>query len=169
MMPGPDPELSNFEQLLRDNHRTVYQVAYAVLVNAADAEEVTQDAFLRAYQKFSSLRDPHKFRAWVARMSWRLALNRRRTDLRAMQRDTMWFGGQPAPADPEVEAATGELKLQIQKSITRLPEKLRSVLLLCAIKELDARTVGEILKIPEATVRTRLYLARRQLLKALMP
>jgi RNA polymerase sigma factor (sigma-70 family) len=68
-----------------------------------------------------------------------------------------------------MEAATGELKLRIQKSITHLPEKLRSVLLLSAIQELDARTVGAILKIPEATVRTRLYLARRQLLKTLLP
>ena len=169
MMPGPDPEIANFEQLLRDNHGTVYRVAYAVLVNAADAEEVTQDAFLRAYQKFSSLRDPHKFRAWVARVSWRLALNRRRADWRAMRRDTLWFSSQAVPADPEVEAAAGELKLRIQESITRLPEKLRSVLLLSAIQELEARTVGEILKIPEATVRTRLYLARRQLLKTLMP
>ena len=76
MMPGQDPDLAGFERLLRDNHRTVFQVAYAVLANAADAEEVTQDAFLRAHQKFSSLRDPRKFRAWVARMSWRLALNR---------------------------------------------------------------------------------------------
>ncbi|PYT32151.1 MAG: hypothetical protein DMG57_02860 [Acidobacteria bacterium] len=77
MMPGQDPDLADFERLLRDTHRTVFQVAYAVLANPADAEEVTQDAFLRAYKKFSSLRDPQKFRAWVARMSWRLALNRR--------------------------------------------------------------------------------------------
>ncbi len=90
-MPGADPGLEGFERLLRDTHRTVFQVAYAVLANAADAEEVTQDAFLRAYQKFSSLRDPQKFRGWVARMSWRLALNRRRADFRALRRDGAWL------------------------------------------------------------------------------
>ena len=50
MMPGQDPDLADFERLLRDTHRTVFQVAYAVLANPADAEEVTQDAFLRAYK-----------------------------------------------------------------------------------------------------------------------
>jgi RNA polymerase sigma-70 factor (ECF subfamily) len=81
MMPGANAELAQFERLLRETHRIVYRVAYTVLTNAADAEEVTQDAFLRAHRKFSSLRDPQKFRAWVARASWRLALNRRRGDL----------------------------------------------------------------------------------------
>src|SRR5438270_13114290 len=108
MMPGQDPDLADFERLLRDTHRTVFQVAYAVLANAADAEEVTQDAFLRAYQKFSSLRDPRKFRAWVARMSWRLALNRRRGNFRALLRDRAWFASRPAPNGPEAEASRSE-------------------------------------------------------------
>src|ERR1700736_1871941 len=106
MMPGQDPDLAGFELLLRDTHRTVFQVAYAVLANAADAEEVTQDTFLRAYQKFSSLRDPQKFRAWVARMSWRLALNRRRGNLRALLRDGAWNASRPAAEDPEGGASS---------------------------------------------------------------
>jgi len=169
MMPGPDPDLAGFERLLRDTHRTVYQVAYSALANAADAEEVTQDAFLRAYQRFSSLRDPQKFRAWVARMCWRLAVNRRRADFRALRRAGAWLTGRPAPDDPETEAAAREFKLRLEEHIARLPAKLRSVLLLSAVQDLDARTVGAILKIPDGTVRSRLYLARRQLLKALWP
>jgi RNA polymerase sigma-70 factor (ECF subfamily) len=169
MMPGPDPGLEGFERLLRDTHGTVFQVAYAVLANAADAEEVTQEAFLRAYQKFSSLRDPQKFRAWVARMSWRLALNRRRANFRALRRDGAWFASRPVPNDPEAEASTRELESRLQEHIACLPEKLRSALLLSAVQGLDARTVGMILKVPEATVRSRVYLARRQLLKALLP
>src|SRR6266481_219108 len=99
-MPGPDPGLEGFERLLRDTHRTVFQVAYAVLANAADAEEVTQDVFLRAYQKLYGLRDPRKFRACVARMSWRLALNRHRANLRALRRDGAWFASRSVPNDP---------------------------------------------------------------------
>ena len=169
MMPGPDPGLEGFERLLRDTHRTVFQVAYAVLANAADAEEVTQDAFLRAYRKFSSLRDPDKFRAWVARMSWRLALNRRRANFRALQRDGAWLSSRSMPNDPEAEASAREFESLVQQHIACLPEKLRSALLLSAVKGLDARTVGMILKVPEATVRSRVYLARRQLLKTLLP
>jgi len=169
MMPGQDPDLADFERLLRDTHRTVFQVAYAVLANAADAEEVTQDAFLRAYQKFSSLRDPQKFRAWVARMSWRLAVNRRRADFRALRRDGVWFRGLSVPIDPEAEASARESESRLREHIAGLPEKLRSALLLSAVQGLDARTVGMILNVPEATVRSRLHLARRQLLKTLLP
>ena len=169
MMPGQDPDLADFERLLRDTHRTVFQVAYAVLANPADAEEVTQDAFLRAYQKFSSLRDPQKFRAWVARMSWRLALNRRRSNFRALRRDGSWFRSRSVPNDPEAEASAREFESRLQEHIAGLPEKLRSALLLSAVQGLDARTVGIILNVPEATARSRLFLARRQLLKTLLP
>ena len=167
-MPGQDPDLAGFERLLRDNHRTVFQVAYSVLTNAADAEEVTQDAFLRAYQKFSSLRDPQKFRAWVARMSWRLALNRRRTNFRALRRDGVWFANRSEPKDPEAEASAREFESRLEEHIAGLPDKLRSALLLSAVQGLDSRTVGTILNVPEATVRSRLFLARRQLLKKLL-
>src|SRR5216684_7146047 len=166
-MPGPDAGLECFERLLRDTHRTVFQVAYTVLTNAADAEEVTQDAFLRAYRKFSSLRDPQKFRAWVARASWRLALNRRRGDLRAAQRDGAWLTGRPATSDPEAGAASREFESRLQEQIARLPDKLRAVILLSAVEDLDAATVAAILKIPQGTVRSRLHLARRQLMKTL--
>ena len=168
-MPGPDAGLECFERLLRETHRTVFQVAYAVLANAADAEEVTQDAFLRAYQKFSTLRDPQKFRAWVARMSWRLALNRHRANFRALRRDGAWFESRSAPNDPEAEASAREFESRMQEHIACLPEKLRSALLLSAVQGLDVRTVAIILKVPEGTVRSRLHLARRQLLKTLWP
>ena len=168
-MPGPDAGLECFERLLRETHRTVFQVAYAVLANAADAEEVTQDAFLRAYQKFSTLRDPQKFRAWVARMSWRLALNRHRANFRALRRDGAWFESRSAPNDPEAEASAREFESRMQEHIACLPEKLRSALLLSAVQGLDVRTVAMILKVPEGTVRSRLYLARRQLLRTLWP
>src|SRR6266404_9794648 len=169
MMPGANAELAQFERLLRETHRIVYRVAYTVLTNAADAEEVTQDAFLRAYRKFSSLRDPQRFRAWVARTSWRLALNRRRGDLRAAQRDGAWLNSRPAASNPESEAAGREFESRLQGQIAGLPDKLRSVLLLSAMEDLDAATVAAILNIPEGTVRSRLHLARRRLMKTLWP
>src|SRR5260370_39664773 len=137
-MPGANAELAQFERLRRETHRIVYWVASTVLTNAADAEEVTQDAFLRAYRKFSSLRDPQKFRAWVARASWRLALNRRRGDLRAAQRDGAWLTGRPAISDPEADAAGREFERRLQDQIAGLPDQLRSVLLLRAVEDLDS-------------------------------
>jgi RNA polymerase sigma-70 factor, ECF subfamily len=161
-----DDQLSEFEQRLRDSHRMVYQVALGVLRDPADAEEIAQDAFLHAYRKRSSLREPGKFRAWVARMSFRLALNRRRATARARVRDTSWLE-MSATAEGSVEniVAEQEFQLRLNQEIERLPEKLRVVLLLSVVQELNARDIADMLRIPEGTVRSRLFLARKALFK----
>jgi RNA polymerase sigma-70 factor (ECF subfamily) len=161
-----DDHVSEFEQRLREFHRVVYQVAFGVLRDPADAEEITQDAFLRAYQKLSSLREPQKFRSWVARTSFRLALNRRRATARARYRDTFWLE-MSAPSTGNVEAivAQREFHLRLEQEIDRLPKKLRAVLLLSVVQELNTADIAGMLGIPEGTVRSRLYLARKELFK----
>jgi RNA polymerase sigma-70 factor (ECF subfamily) len=164
-MPEPPDHTQDFERLLHETYRMVFQIAYSVLSNTADAEEVAQDAFWQAYRRRASLRDPRSFRSWVGRMSWRLALNRRRSILRSVLRDGDWLRTRPQHADGESQAQAREFAARVQQHIARLPEKLRAVLLLSAIEDLDAASIGAILKIPEGTVRSRLHLARRQLLK----
>lgn len=144
----------------------MYQVAFGVLRDPADAEEITQDAFLRAYQKFSSLREPQKFRSWVTRTSFRLALNRRRAAARALRRNTSWLEMSPPSIDNvETMVAEREFQLRLHQEIECLPEKLRAVLLLSAVKELSTSEIAGMLGIPEGTVRSRLFLARKELLK----
>jgi RNA polymerase sigma-70 factor (ECF subfamily) len=164
------PETEDFERLMRESYRLVYQVAYSVLGNAADAEEVAQDTFLSAYRKFDSLRDANKFRPWVARASWRLALNYRRGATRAMGRDGAWvasacLASQGASETPETQASEREFEVRLRALVDLLPEKLKAVVLLIGVEEMDVRTVAGILGIPEGTVRSRLHLARRQLLR----
>jgi RNA polymerase sigma-70 factor (ECF subfamily) len=166
-MMEPGSNSSDFERLLRETYRMVYQIAYSALANAADAEEVAQDVFLRAHGKLSSLNDLQKFRAWVGRMSWRLALNRLRSQSRSARRDSAWLALQGPVADPESEAAQREFASHINQEIEHLPEKLRSVLLLSAVEDMDAGAIAETLGIPEGTVRSRLFLARRRLLEVL--
>jgi RNA polymerase sigma-70 factor (ECF subfamily) len=166
-MTEPDSNSSDFERLLQETYRMVYQIAYSALANAADAEEVAQDVFLRAHHKLSSLHDRQKFRAWVGRMSWRLALNRLRSQSRSIRRDSAWQALQPPPANPESEAAQREFELRLTGEIAHLPEKLRAVLLLSSVEGLDAGAIAATLGIPEGTVRSRLFLARRRLLEVL--
>src|SRR6266851_5187854 len=161
-MPEPGSDRADFERLMREAYRLVYQIAYSVLGNAADAEEVTQDTFLTAYEKMGSLRDPERFRPWVARAGWRLALNRRRGATRAMGWDGVWMASRPAPEDPEAQASERQFEVRLRAQVDLLPEKLRAVVLLIGVEEMDVRTVAEILKIPEGTVRSRLHLARRR-------
>ncbi len=159
-------DTNEFERRLRECHRLVYHVAYGVLGERADAEEIVQDAFLRAYRKLPSLREPDKFRAWVTRMSFRLALNRRRDSLRARHRDTAWLEtSAPRAASIESLVAQREIQSRLRGEIDRLSEKLRAVLLLSAVEELNTRDIAEVLGIPEGTVRSRLHLARKELLR----
>ena len=164
-MPQPGSDRVDFERLMRESYRLVYQIVYSVLGNSADAEEVTQDTFLSAYKKIGNLRDLERFRPWVARAGWRLAVNRRRGATRAMSRDGAWTEGRPVSENPEAGAADREFEARLRAHVDLLPEKLRAVVLLIGVEEMDVRTVAEILKIPEGTVRSRLHLARRQLLR----
>ena len=158
---------ADFEHLMLENHRVVYQIAYGVLGNADDAEDVTQDAFVRAYAKLTSLREPERFRAWVCQIVRRLALNHMRSEKRARRREERASSDAVPAVDMETSAENREFQARLRFEIERLPEKLREVLLLCAIQGLESSAVGEMLRIPEGTVRSRLHLARKQLLRAM--
>src|SRR5215211_5447930 len=77
-----------FEARLVESSTLAFRVAYSVLRHREDAEDVAQDAFARAYRRFRQLRDRDRFRSWLVRMTWRLALDRRRGDRRRTTRET---------------------------------------------------------------------------------
>jgi RNA polymerase sigma-70 factor (ECF subfamily) len=157
----------DFERIVRENQRVVYQIAYGVLGNAADAEDVTQDAFIRAYAKLATLRDPERFQAWVCRIVRRLAVNRIRSETRSRRREELASSDAVIAVDIEALAEDRAFHTRVRLEIDRLPEKLREVLLLCAIEGLESSAVSKVLGIPEGTVRSRLHLARKQLLQVL--
>src|SRR5260370_18341415 len=79
-----------FEDRLGECGPLAYRVARGVLRNTADAEDVAQEALLRAYRQFERLRDRNRFRAWLVRIAFRLALDRLRSGKRRELRDTLW-------------------------------------------------------------------------------
>src|SRR5262245_39238993 len=87
-----------FEQRLGDSARLAFRVAYSVLRQREDAEDVAQEALVRAYQKLASLRDRERFRAWLVRIAWRLALDHRRSGKRRELRE------QAAVVDEQTDA-----------------------------------------------------------------
>src|SRR5215216_7340373 len=76
-----------FERRLRESTTLAFRVAYGVLRNRQDAEDVAQEAFTKAYRSFKDLRDRDRFRAWLVRMTWRLALDHRRGARRRIVRE----------------------------------------------------------------------------------
>jgi RNA polymerase sigma-70 factor (ECF subfamily) len=159
---------AGFSARVAENQRRVFQIAYSVLGNRADAEEVTQEVFLRAYRNFRSLRDAERFRGWVNRIAFRLALNHQRGTQRRLIRDTSWHAGNARQATAGGgDAETRLLLEQLRGAIERLPGKFRSVVQLSVVEEMDATEVGAVLGLPAGTVRSRLHTAKKLLLEAM--
>ncbi len=155
-----------FEQRLADCSTLAFRVALGVLRNREDAEDVAQEAFLRAYKNFHRLRKPQRFRAWLARIAWRLAIDRWRA---AGRRERRELAAEVPSASPTVEslAASRELQKHLRRAMDELPEKSRFVLILAAIEGHNIREVALVLGLPEGTVKSRLHLARKQLAEKL--
>lgn len=154
-----------FEVRLLGSSRLAFRVAYGVLRNRADAEDVAQDAFAKAYRAFRQLRDRDRFRGWLVRMTWRLAIDRQRSDRRRAARETIGESDRPSPgAESVVQAERAE---RLWRAIDDLPEKLRLVVVLAGIEGHDMQEVAALLGVPEGTVKSRLFLARKQLKETL--
>ena len=159
-----------FEARLADSSRLAFRVAYSVLRHRQDAEDAAQDALVKAYRKFAQLRDRDRFRAWLVRTTWRLALDRRRGDKRREareQRDAparIGIGEAGSPRDEPVDDLVArERAAHLWRAIDALPEKLRVVVVLANIEGHDVGDVARLLALPDGTVKSRLFLARQRL------
>jgi RNA polymerase sigma-70 factor (ECF subfamily) len=162
-----DEELeAAFEAHLRDSSPLVFRVAYGVLRHRQDAEDVAQEAFARAYRKIAQLRDRDRFRAWLVRMAWRLAIDRWRAERRRIIREQSALTVADSRTTEEDAEAHQRARL-LWRAIDGLPEKLRVVIVLAAIEEHDTREVARLLEVPEGTVKSRLFKARKRLAEAL--
>jgi len=155
-----------FEERLADSSALAYRVARGVLRNDADAEDVAQESLLRAFRKFERLRDRNRFRAWLVRISFRLALDRMRSAKRRGLREAEWVRererlkmGNPRGSD--------EFQQHLERAMDELPEKLRLALLLSAMEGHSLEEVSVLLAVPVGTVKSRVFFARKQLAEKL--
>jgi RNA polymerase sigma-70 factor (ECF subfamily) len=154
-----------FGERLRESSSLAFRVAYGVLRHREDAEDVAQEAFVRAHRSLAQLRDRDRFRAWLVRMTWRLAIDRLRGDKRRVARE---MTVEPRPeANAEQIAAAGERSRRLWAAIDELPDKLRIAIVLSGIEGHDVAEVARLLDIPEGTVKSRLFLARKALAEKL--
>jgi RNA polymerase sigma-70 factor (ECF subfamily) len=158
-----------FEERLAECGPLAYRVARGVLRNTADAEDVAQEALLRAYRHFDRLRDRNRFRAWLVRIAFRLALDRLRSRKRREQRDTLWSQPShlPPAATAEDLAASNEFQVHLDRALEELPEKLRLVLLLAAMEGRTIEEIADMVGISAGTVKSRIFYARKQLAEKL--
>jgi len=158
-----------FEERLVECGPLAYRVARGVLRNTADAEDVAQEALLRAYRSFHRLRDRNRFRGWLVRISFRIALDRLRSAKRRELRDLEWSQPvhQPHSANAEDIATSNEFQAHLDRALEELPEKLRLVLLLAAMEGHTIDEIAALLAIPVGTVKSRIFVARKRLAEKL--
>ncbi len=158
-----------FEDQLADGATLAFRLAMSVLRNRADAEDVAQEALLRAYRGYSKLRERGAFRGWLGRIAWRLALDKQRGTRRREKREqaeVVEIVNAPQRSVEQIAAAS-EFEGHLGRAMDELPEKLRQALLLAAIEGYSTREVANMLELPEGTVKSRVHLARKQLAEKL--
>ena len=154
----------------------VFQICFRMLGNRHEAEDLAQEAFVRAFINIHSFNIQMKFSTWLYRIATNLCIDRLRKkkpdyhlDAEVAGTDGLNMYSQIA-ADimmPEEVLESLELQESIQGAISKLPEKYRSVIVLKYIEELSLKEVSEILDIPVGTVKTRIHRGREALRKQL--
>ena len=150
-----------FDARLVESSRLAFRVAFSVLRHREDAEDVAQEAFAKAHRRFRQLRDPERFRSWLVRMVWRLALDRRRGEHRRSIREAEHE--RVRRSCPTDAAVADERARMLWEAIDALPDKLRCVVVLASIEGHDLAAVARLLGIPQGTVKSRLFLARQRI------
>ena len=149
------------EDLVHAHARTVFRVAYSVVRNHADAEDVVQETFLRA-TKHGRLHSIENHRAWLVKIAWRLALDRaKRKPEESIEEVEATLRSADGPLD---EVLSGQQRAGLLRQlIATLPADLRQVILLSTVEEMASTDIAQVLGIPESSVRGRALRARQML------
>jgi RNA polymerase sigma-70 factor (ECF subfamily) len=166
-----------FEAIMRRHNQLLFRTARSIVHNDAEAEDVVQDAYLRAWRALRNYRAESKLSTWLVRITTNEALGRlRRKSAQIIPLEAAMTSheseAQTALNDePERSPEQSMMRVQMRKlleaRIDLLPEAFRTVFMLRAIEEMSVEEIAEALEIPEATVRTRFFRARSLLRESL--
>jgi RNA polymerase sigma-70 factor (ECF subfamily) len=165
------------ETLFRRYQRRLFQVAMRVLGNAADAEDVLQDAMLSAYRALARFEGRSQFSSWLTRIVINAALMRKRA-LKGRLTESLdaTIGVDEAPLsahlvhhgrDPEQELARSEMRKLINKNVNDLSPPLRAAFLLCEVQGYTAREAARMLGVTLTAMKARKWVARQKLAAAM--
>ncbi|HEV8492827.1 MAG TPA: RNA polymerase sigma factor [Candidatus Angelobacter sp.] len=151
------------ETLVAGHSLMVFRIAYSILRNHHDAEDAAQECFLRVWKHKDRLHEVNNPKTWLARIAWITALDKRRSSraMVSLSDDQSAIPDSAPVADEQLAGA--EMQQMLERLIAGLPEELRHPLELSTVQELNSAEIAEVMKIPEGSVRTRLFRARKQL------
>ena len=172
-------ETQLYHELIRPHERSVYLMALTFMKNESDAEDVAQEAFLKAYRNLANFRAEAKFSTWLISITLNEARSRLRknTSVRMESLDELMDdGAKVSPAllrdwheIPSEALERGEVRHLLQHAVAGLPDIYRSVFLLREMQELSVLDTAEALQISSTSVKVRLHRARMMLQKQLTP
>jgi RNA polymerase sigma-70 factor, ECF subfamily len=168
-----------FREIMRRNNRRLFRAARGVLRDDAEAEDVVQEAYVRAFQGLGGFRGEASLSTWLTRIAYNEALGRLRRRRTTVELETiegaqrgggaciLMFPTAQAGGDPEGAAARREVRRLLEEAIDELPEAFRLVLVARDVDGMSVEETAEVLGVRPETVRTRLHRARRSLRAAL--
>ena len=162
-------EAQLFELLMRRHNQRLYRTARAILRDASEAEDVMQDAYVRAYEHLADFEGRARFATWLTRIAAHEATTRarRRKRFDSLDQEESFMSTQSG-SNPEQQASDIEMRSVLETAIERLPDEFRSVFVLRAVEGMSGAEVAESLGIQEETVKTRLHRARGRLQEMLV-
>jgi len=169
---------ASFELIMRRYNRRLYRIARGVLRSDADAEDVVQDSYLKAYENLSQYSGKGPLSAWLARITVNEALSRLRhgtalsgvfpfEDREEGEEETVMADLFHTLPTPEQSAARAEIRRLLESAIDVLPDPYRMAFVLCGVEEMSVAETAECLDIEPATVKTRYHRARKMLQETL--
>lgn len=171
-----------FDWLVTYFHAPVFNLVYRIVGNSADAADVSQEVFLKAFRGIRGFKQGSSLKTWLYRIAIREALNQRRWWSRHLRRQTSIDAGDPADTDapPPIELeshdatpfdqlATREVQTLVQHALAQMPESFRSAVVLRDLEGLSYEEVAEVLEVSIGTVKSRIVRGRRALRELLEP
>src|SRR6202035_4077163 len=168
-----------FDWLVTYYHAGVYNLVYGILSDSADAADVTQEVFLRAFRGIRGFRQGSSLKTWLYRISVRQALNHRRWCWRhhRMQASIDAEGTENSPvlelkdgeATPFEQCAAHEVQATVRRALTDVPPVFRSAVILRDLEGLSYEEIAEVLEVSVGTVKSRILRGRRMLKEILDP
>lgn len=169
---------AEFERLVRQSYRRAYNLAYRMTGNALEAEDLTQETFLRAYRFFDRYNRALAFEAWLRQIMHNLYVD----TLRRKPKAQFYSIDQPLPnasedddtlvadfadesSNPEAALLSHEFSAELQEALNQLPHEFREVVVLCDVEGMSYQEIAETLGVSTGTVRSRIHRGRKMLRK----
>jgi len=175
-----DGDSGAWAELVRSHHRRVYALCYRFTGNAADAEDLTQDVFLKIYSNLSSFDTARgSLQVWITTMTRNLLVDNFRRTRNQRATDSLDAGWdetdelrpvdrlQASGASPHEKAAQKELARMVQGALAKVSVELREAVILRDLQDMDYKEIAQVLSIPEGTVKSRISRGRAELARLL--